>query len=63
MSNTPTITMRLDPELKDEAMTILEPLGLSLTGAVNIFLKAVVRERGLPFEMKTKRVKEVSNGY
>ena len=63
MSNTPTITMRLDPELKDEAMTILEPLGLSLTGAVNIFLKAVVREQGLPFEMKTKRVKEVSKGY
>lgn len=52
MANTPTTTMRLDPELKNEAMKILEPLGLSMTGAVTIFLKAVVRENGLPFEVK-----------
>lgn len=52
MANTPTTTMRLDPELKDKAMSILEPLGLSMTGAVTIFLKAVVRENGLPFEVK-----------
>ncbi|WP_055426780.1 type II toxin-antitoxin system RelB/DinJ family antitoxin [Bifidobacterium aesculapii] len=54
MANTPTTTMRLDPELKDKAMSILEPLGLSMTGAVTIFLKAVVRENGLPFEVKNK---------
>ncbi|KAA8818292.1 type II toxin-antitoxin system antitoxin, RelB/DinJ family [Bifidobacterium rousetti] len=54
MANTPTTTMRLDPELKDEAMRILEPLGLSMTGAVTIFLKAVIRENGLPFEVKNK---------
>ena len=52
MASTPTTTMRLDPELKEEALRILEPLGLNLTGAVNIFLKAVVRENGLPFEVK-----------
>ena len=51
MANTPTTNMRLDPELKDEALQILEPLGLNLTSAVNIFLKAVVREKGLPFEV------------
>lgn len=57
MSNTPTTTMRLDPELKDEAMKVLEPLGLNMTSAVNMFLKAVVREQGLPFEVKVKRLK------
>lgn len=51
MANTPTTTMRLDPELKDEALQILEPLGLTMSGAVTIFLKAVVREKGLPFEI------------
>lgn len=54
MANTPTTTMRLDPELKDEAMRILEPLGLSMTGAVTIFLKAVVREQGIPFSMNIR---------
>ncbi len=52
MSNTPTTTMRLDPELKDEAMGILEPLGLNMTSAVTIFLKAVIREQGMPFSVK-----------
>lgn len=52
MANTPTTTMRLDPELKNEALQVLEPLGLTLTGAVSIFLKAVVREKGMPFEVK-----------
>lgn len=52
MANTPTTTMRLDPELKNEALKILEPLGLTLTGAVNIFLKAVVREQGMPFDLR-----------
>lgn len=51
MANTPTTTMRLDPELKDRAMKILEPLGLNMTGAVTIFLKAVVRKNGIPFDV------------
>lgn len=53
MANTPTTTMRLDPELKDEALQILKPLGLNLTSATNIFLKAVVREKGLPFDLRS----------
>lgn len=46
MANTPTTTMRLDPELTDMAMRVLEPLGLNMTGAVTIFLKTVVRKNG-----------------
>ena len=52
MPNTPTTSMRLDPEVKDAALKILEPLGLNLTSAVTVFLKTVVREQGLPFPMK-----------
>lgn len=54
MANTPTTTMRLDPELKEQAMRVLEPLGLNMTGAVTIFLKAVIREQGLPIDMNVK---------
>lgn len=65
MANAPTTTMCLDPELKDKALRILEPLGLNLTGATNIFLNAVVREKGLPFDlhlgngMETKRTEQL----
>ena len=58
MANTPTTTMRLDPELKDEAMKILEPLGLNMTEAVSIFLRTVVRENGIPFEIKNRNTQK-----
>lgn len=50
----PTTTMRIDPELKDRANKVLGELGLSLSGAVTIFLKAVVREQGLPIDMSIR---------
>nr|WP_270305226.1 type II toxin-antitoxin system RelB/DinJ family antitoxin [Bifidobacterium adolescentis] len=50
--------MRIEPQLKEESSRVLEDLGLTLSGAVTIFLKAVVREQGLPFEVR----KETSNG-
>lgn len=50
----PTTTMRIDPQLKDEANKVFDELGLSLSGAVTIFLKAVVREQGIPFSMNIR---------
>lgn len=60
MADTPTTTMRLDSQLKREAMKVLEPQELSMAGAVTIFLKAVVREQGQPFDMRI--ADETDNG-
>lgn len=53
-SNIPATTIRIEPEVKKEANVILDELGLSMSTAVNAFLKALVREGGMPFEMKVK---------
>ena len=53
-SNIPATTIRIEPEVKTEATVILDELGLSMSTAVNAFLKALVREGGMPFEMKVK---------
>ena len=53
-SNIPATTIRIEPEVKKEATVILDELGLSMSTAVNAFLKAHVREGGMPFEMKVK---------
>lgn len=53
-SNIPATTIRVEPEVKKEATVILDELGLSMSTAVNAFLKALVREGGMPFEMKVK---------
>lgn len=53
-SNIPATTIRIEPEVKKEATVILDELGLSMSTAVNAFLKALVREGGMPFEMKVE---------
>lgn len=53
-SNMPATTIRIDPEVKREATAILDELGLSMSTAVNAFLRALVREGGMPFEMRVK---------
>ena len=58
MAKTPTTTMRLNPELKDKARKILEPLGLNMTEAVSSFLRTAVRENGIPFEIKNRNTQE-----
>ena len=42
------VTFRVDPELKQEADEIMKATGLSLSSAFNVFLKALVREGGMP---------------
>lgn len=56
-SNIPATTIRIEPEVKKEATAILDELGLSMSAAVNAFLRALVREGGMPFEMKVSRKK------
>ena len=54
-SNIPATTIRIEPEVKREATAVLDELGLSMSSAVNLFLLAVVREQGMPFEVKVSR--------
>lgn len=51
----PTTTIRIDSDLKDSANKVFDELGISMAAAVNAFLRVVVRENGLPFEMKVTR--------
>ena len=51
-SNVPATTIRIDPKVKREAVAVLDELGLSMSGAMNIFLRAVIREGGLPFDVR-----------
>ena len=48
---TKTITVRVDEATKQEAETILEDIGINVTSLFNSCLKAVVRERRIPFAM------------
>lgn len=57
-SNIPATTIRIEPEVKKEASAILDELGLSMSTAMNMFLRAVIREGGMPFGMKVNKPNE-----
>jgi DNA-damage-inducible protein J len=44
-------TIRLDARIKEQAEELFDSLGMSLSGAVNIFLHQALIVRGLPFEV------------
>ena len=50
-----TIQFRTDEATKNECGALFNRLGLSMTDAINIFLKQAVMHGGLPFEVKVPR--------
>lgn len=46
------INIRMDKDVKMAAEKIFEELGLTMTTAVNIFLRQTIRENGIPFELR-----------
>ena len=51
------LSIRLDADTKKLASELLNELGLDLSSAINIFLKQVVLQGGLPFEVKYPQYK------
>jgi len=50
--STATIQVRIDEETKKQAQTVLGALHISMSEAVKLFLRQVVLQRGIPFEVK-----------
>ena len=46
------MTLRIDPELKEQAAALFNSLGLDLSTATGIFFRQALRCHGLPFEVK-----------
>ena len=49
-----TFSVRMDEQLKKQMDEICNEFGMTTSTAFNIFARAVVRERRIPFEIKTK---------
>ena len=51
-----TTTLRIDDNLKRDCEVVLDDLGLSMSGAVTLFLKQVVKQRAIPFVISCDRL-------
>lgn len=49
---TTDVRSRVEPEIKASATQVLAECGLSLSDGIRLFLRQVIAEKGLPFEVK-----------
>lgn len=62
MARTSNIFARVEPEVKEQAEQVLEQLGIPMSNAIGMFLRQVVMQRGIPFEMKLPASKPLAIG-
>ena len=55
-----SMTFRVDDSLKKNFDKLCDEFGLTSTAALTVFMKTVVRERRIPFEVRTEKLDEVS---
>ncbi len=53
------INMRVSSKIKKEAEEILKELGLSISSAIDLYLIQIIKERGIPFELKLAKKEEL----
>lgn len=46
-------SVRMDSELKEQFDTLCEEFGMNMTTAINVFARAVVREKRIPFDVSS----------
>ena len=54
-AQTSNLTVRLDAQLKKDAEQLFNDLGMTLSGAINIFLHQAIEQQGLPFQVRKSR--------
>ena len=47
-----TVSFKIDNDDKEQAQALFESMGLTFSGAMNLFIKACLNTRSIPFEIK-----------
>lgn len=61
-ARTANVFARVEPELKEQAESVLDQLGIPMSNAVGMFLRQIVLQKGIPFEMKLPRTAPLTYG-
>ncbi|SEF92296.1 addiction module antitoxin, RelB/DinJ family [Eubacterium ruminantium] len=51
-TKTANLYARIEPDVKEQAESILATLGIPASNAINMFYKQIILNKGLPFEVK-----------
>ena len=59
-AKTANLYARIEPDVKEQAESILSALGIPASNAINMFYKQIILNRGLPFEVKIPTARPVN---
>ena len=48
------VSIKVSDDVKEASQKIFDDIGLSFSAAINIFLKACIKNEGMPFEISSK---------
>ena len=57
IAKTANINVRVDRDIKEKSEGILSEMGMSMSTAINSFLRQIIAERSLPYRPSAKRAK------
>ncbi len=52
MAKSANLYARIEPDVKEQAESILAALGIPASNAITMFYKQIIMQRGLPFDVK-----------
>lgn len=59
MAKSANLYARIEPDLKEQAESILSALGIPASNAITMFYKQIILQKGLPFEVKLPATRPV----
>jgi len=61
-TKTANLYVRIEPDVKEQAESILAALGIPASSAINIFYKQIILNKGLPFDVRIpdKKIIDIS---
>ena len=62
MAKSANLYARIEPDLKEQAESILAALGIPASNAITMFYKQIILQNGLPFEVKLPVARPIDAG-
>jgi DNA-damage-inducible protein J len=59
MANGAYLQVRMDPSIKEQAKDILDQLGMSMSDAVGVYFRQIIRTKSIPFELKVSTLQAI----
>jgi addiction module RelB/DinJ family antitoxin len=62
MQRTSSVFARVEPEIKEQAEQVLSQLGIPMSNAIGLFLRQIIMQRGIPFDVNLPARKPIAVG-